>query len=142
MAGSGGELGIPGSYRSRNTAAGNAATAEWREGEGAAMGRGGGSVGGGRAPGSAAGAGAGAGGGAAHDDLDSGLPEDVICPITQEVMENPVVAADGFSYEQGAIEKWFETHARSPCTGLYLDNKILVPNHALRGTITWLQKHR
>jgi uncharacterized protein len=36
-------------------------------------------------------------------------------------MENPVIAADGHSYERGAIERWFSTgHNTSPLTGLRL----------------------
>lgn len=32
--------------------------------------------------------------------------EDYLCPITKEMMENPVVAADGHSYEYSAIHEW------------------------------------
>jgi hypothetical protein len=28
------------------------------------------------------------------------------CPISMEMMEDPVVAADGHSYERAEIEKW------------------------------------
>ena len=32
------------------------------------------------------------------------IPEDCICPISQEVMQDPVVAADGMSYERAHIQ--------------------------------------
>merc|ERR1740130_699203 len=35
-------------------------------------------------------------------------PREFICPITLSVMDSPVIAADGFSYEQEAITKWFK----------------------------------
>ena len=58
-----------------------------------------------------------------------------ICPITQEVMEDPVVCADGHSYERSAIEKWLQTKSTSPSTNAPLLHKNLVPNHALRNLI-------
>ena len=49
-------------------------------------------------------------------------------------MRDPVVAADGHSYERSAITKWLsESPTRlSPVTGLPLQNAHLIPNHALR----------
>lgn len=29
------------------------------------------------------------------------------CPLTQEIMEDPVMAADGHSYESSALQNWF-----------------------------------
>ena len=51
-----------------------------------------------------------------HDD-DVDDDEGVRCPITQEVMNDPVICADGHSYERAAIEEWFRTkHKTSPLT--------------------------
>ncbi|XP_057501255.1 putative U-box domain-containing protein 50 [Actinidia eriantha] len=59
-----------------------------------------------------------------------------LCPIFQDVMKNPHVAADGFSYELEAIEEWLRTgHDTSPMTNLKLKNKYLAPNHTLRSLI-------
>lgn len=58
-----------------------------------------------------------------------------VCPITQEIMEDPVVCADGHSYERAAIEKWLQARQTSPCTNAPLPHKNLVPNHALRNLI-------
>ena len=33
-------------------------------------------------------------------DADQGPPPSLICPITQELLEDPVIAADGFTYER------------------------------------------
>jgi hypothetical protein len=67
------------------------------------------------------------------------LPPDAICPLTLELMEDPVVVADGHSYERRAIEAWFARgHRRSPRTNLPLPHPVLVPNHALRGLIAEL----
>ena len=50
-------------------------------------------------------------------------------------MEDPVIAADGFSYERAAIEAWLHEHATSPITNLALPHKQLVPNRAIRSAI-------
>ena len=42
------------------------------------------------------------------------VPRDLTCPISHTLMRNPVVAADGFTYEKAEIEKWFE-HSRCVC---------------------------
>jgi WD40 repeat protein len=61
---------------------------------------------------------------------------DFHCPITQERMKDPVVAADGFTYERQAITNWFSQGRRtSPATNLPLPNTLLVPNKHLRTLI-------
>nr|VDD61382.1 unnamed protein product [Brassica oleracea] len=63
-------------------------------------------------------------------------PPSFYCPITQEVMKDPHFAADGFTYEAEAIDKWFSTgHDTSPMTNLKLPHRNLVPNRALRSAI-------
>ena len=56
---------------------------------------------------------------AAREQRDDGEPPDeFVCPISMEVMVEPVLAADGFTYERQAIEQWFELgHRSSPRTG-------------------------
>ena len=64
------------------------------------------------------------------------IPEDFLCPITQEMMENPVMAADGHTYEKAAIVRWLETgHRTSPLTGERLKHDTLTDNFALKKTI-------
>lgn len=58
-----------------------------------------------------------------------------ICPITQDVMEDPVVCADGHSYERAAITHWLLARDTSPSTNAPLPHKNVVPNHALRNLI-------
>ncbi|CAK9060517.1 unnamed protein product [Durusdinium trenchii] len=47
-------------------------------------------------------------------------PPDLCCPISHGLMEDPVVAADGFYYDRSCIMDWLErnTDARSPTTGV------------------------
>lgn len=71
------------------------------------------------------------------------VPAEFVDCITQEIMEDPVITADGHSYERNAIEKWLKHHDTSPKTGEVLPpppgssgvDKTLRPNHILRGQI-------
>ncbi|MFS7969282.1 putative protein kinase RLK-Pelle-RLCK-IXb family [Helianthus anomalus] len=69
------------------------------------------------------------------------IPSYFVCPIYQEVMKDPYIAADGFTYEADAIKGWLNSgHKTSPMTNLKLDHCDLLPNHALSYAIQeWLQ---
>lgn len=73
-------------------------------------------------------------------------PQDYLCPITTELMVDPVVAADGHSYEREAISCWFAGRPKrptSPLTGAVLPHTGLTPNYVLRKIILdWQDKHR
>ena len=43
-----------------------------------------------------------------------GVPEEIVCPITHEIMLDPVVAADAHTYERKAIETWLQQKKTSP----------------------------
>lgn len=90
-----------------------------------------------------AGAGGGRMSGPGHAD-DSSPPAMFICPITQDVMNDPVVAADGYTYERFAIEAWSKDHATSPMTNLPLQHSAFTPNITIRSAIQeWQeQQHR
>ncbi|XVF33324.1 hypothetical protein REPUB_Repub17cG0158600 [Reevesia pubescens] len=70
-------------------------------------------------------------------------PSYFICPIFQEVMQDPHVAADGFTYEAEALRGWLDSgHDTSPMTNIKLTHCNLVPNLALRSAIQeLLQQH-
>ena len=64
------------------------------------------------------------------------IPDAYLCPITMDPMEDPVMAADGHSYERREIEAWLDRGKRmSPMTGAPLPHTHLMPNHALRNAI-------
>lgn len=63
------------------------------------------------------------------------LLHDVRCPISLEVMRDPVIADDGHSYERESIERWLQCHRTSPLTGRVLLSRHLIPNHRLRAVI-------
>ncbi|XP_005724209.1 WD repeat, SAM and U-box domain-containing protein 1-like isoform X1 [Pundamilia nyererei] len=77
------------------------------------------------------------------DSVCLGIPDEFLCPITRELMKEPVIAADGYSYEKEAIESWINTKNRSsPMTNLPLLTTLLTPNHTLKMAIgRWKTSH-
>lgn len=63
------------------------------------------------------------------------VPNEFYCPITMELMTDPVIASDGFSYEREAIESWLRQKQLSPMTNEPLKNKDLLPNRQLKKLI-------
>ncbi|XP_054976509.1 WD repeat, SAM and U-box domain-containing protein 1 isoform X2 [Sorex araneus] len=76
--------------------------------------------------------------------LSSEIPDEFICPITRELMKDPVIAADGYSYEKEAMENWISKKKRtSPMTNLVLPSLVLTPNRTLKMAINrWLETHQ
>ncbi|RUS71943.1 hypothetical protein EGW08_020286 [Elysia chlorotica] len=59
-------------------------------------------------------------------------PDEFLCPITQELMRDPVIAADGYTYDRPAIVSWMQREQRSPLTNLELSSTQLTPNRTLK----------
>ncbi|WVZ57562.1 hypothetical protein U9M48_007933 [Paspalum notatum var. saurae] len=75
--------------------------------------------------------------------VESYTPSCFLCPITQEVMRNPHIAADGYTYEAEAIKGWLHSgRSTSPMTKLPLAHHHLIPNHALHSAIQEHLKHQ
>jgi len=69
--------------------------------------------------------------------------ENFYCPLTLEIMEDPVIGPDGHTYERKAIENWLKINNISPMTRQVMNSKTLVPNIALRNTIqAFLQNNK
>lgn len=64
-------------------------------------------------------------------------PRHIVCPITMEIMKEPVVVQNGDSYEKVAIERWFASNNTLPLTGESITNKTLFPNRSLKIYISW-----
>ncbi|XP_020250558.1 U-box domain-containing protein 34 isoform X3 [Asparagus officinalis] len=62
-------------------------------------------------------------------------PSHYLCPILQEIMENPHIAADGYTYEYRAIKAWLGKHKISPVTKLRLSHTCIIPNYSLLSAI-------
>lgn len=61
-------------------------------------------------------------------------PSEHYCPITMEIMEDPVLAPDGMTYERSSIERWLQDHDTSPLTNEKIE-KTIFPNISVRKMI-------
>ncbi|XP_055808932.1 U-box domain-containing protein 35-like [Solanum dulcamara] len=62
-------------------------------------------------------------------------PSHFKCPLLKEVIKDPCVAADGYTYDRKAIESWLADNDNSPVTNLPLPHKHLLPNYTLLSAI-------
>ncbi|KAL8507201.1 hypothetical protein ACS0TY_017926 [Phlomoides rotata] len=64
------------------------------------------------------------------------IPKDFCCPVTLDLMKDPVIISTGQTYERSSIERWMqEGHSTCPKTGQMLVHTKLFPNRALRNLI-------
>ena len=63
------------------------------------------------------------------------MPAEIECSITQDVIVDPVFAADGHTYERRAIEAWLAKDDASPLTGEVLQHKMLTPSRIARSFV-------
>jgi len=59
------------------------------------------------------------------------LPDGFYCPITVDLMTDPVIAKDGTSYERAAIERWIQVNGKSPISRTPITIDELRENNAL-----------
>jgi pSer/pThr/pTyr-binding forkhead associated (FHA) protein len=53
------------------------------------------------------------------------IRDEFLCPITYELLREPVVASDGHTYEKAAIEKWLRSNRTSPRSGQSMDDSLV-----------------
>ncbi|GAB2248177.1 hypothetical protein Droror1_Dr00008059 [Drosera rotundifolia] len=70
-------------------------------------------------------------------------PEELRCPISLQLMYDPVIIASGQTYERICIEKWFsDGHSTCPKTQQQLPHLCLTPNYCVKGLIaSWCEQH-
>ncbi len=61
--------------------------------------------------------------------------ESFFCPISQEVMKDPVITPYGVSYDRQSILSWLKKNNTCPITKNILSEKDLITNYALKNTI-------
>merc|ERR1712187_103463 len=65
------------------------------------------------------------------ESLRKELMESLSCPIKLNIMTDPVVMADGYTYERSSIVQWMQTRATSPLTNQPLLNNNMARNWAI-----------
>ncbi|KAG6515539.1 hypothetical protein ZIOFF_025964 [Zingiber officinale] len=64
------------------------------------------------------------------------IPDDFRCPMSLELMKDPVIISSGLTYERSYIQKWLENgHKTCPKTQQPLSHTILTPNFILKSLI-------
>lgn len=63
------------------------------------------------------------------------IPAEFLCPITKQVMADPVMTADGTVFERVAIETWMASHVQNPLTGCPVGSKVVVAQSQLQRDI-------
>ncbi|XP_059308792.1 U-box domain-containing protein 10-like [Lycium ferocissimum] len=71
------------------------------------------------------------------------IPEEYLCPISLELLRDPVIVATGQTYERSFIQRWIDGgNTRCPKTQQILQDLTLTPNIALRSLISdWCTKN-
>jgi hypothetical protein len=64
-----------------------------------------------------------------------------LCPITRDIMCDPVICSDGHTYEREAIEQWLRSNSRSPKTNQHLPSRTLIPNHSMKQAIDAMEEN-
>ncbi|GMJ06734.1 plant U-box 23 [Hibiscus trionum] len=69
------------------------------------------------------------------DEID--VPPFFICPISLEIMKDPVTVSTGITYDRASIEQWLFSGKNTACpvTKQVISDSELVPNHTLRRLI-------
>uniref|UniRef100_A0A0D6R5F2 U-box domain-containing protein 12 n=1 Tax=Araucaria cunninghamii TaxID=56994 RepID=A0A0D6R5F2_ARACU len=70
------------------------------------------------------------------------VPDDFKCPISLDLMRDPVIVATGQTYDRVSITRWIEEgHSTCPKSGQKLLHTNLTPNNALRSLIArWCEQ--
>jgi len=77
-----------------------------------------------------------------YEELDRiKIPTRFICPISKEIMEDPVICPLGYTYDRKSITNWFIENNTTPLTGEKLFVKFLIPNHQCKSDLSeYLEK--
>ncbi|XP_009115249.1 U-box domain-containing protein 17 [Brassica rapa] len=71
-----------------------------------------------------------------EDTIVTSVPKDFVCPISLDLMTDPVIVSTGQTYDRTSIARWIEEgHCTCPKTGQTLMDSRIVPNRALKNLI-------
>ncbi|XP_047335446.1 U-box domain-containing protein 16-like [Impatiens glandulifera] len=76
--------------------------------------------------------------------VEDNIPTDFRCPISLDLMTDPVVVCTGQTYDRESITAWIQAgHATCPKSGQNLAHSKLIPNTALKNLISmWCRQQR
>ena len=76
----------------------------------------------------------------ASSNQDENLMESYCCPISGEIMEDPVITPSGITYDKKSIEQWLQKKPIDPLSKKPLKKEELIPNRALKESIIEYKK--
>ncbi|XP_028791980.1 U-box domain-containing protein 21-like [Neltuma alba] len=69
-------------------------------------------------------------------DLEPVIPTHFRCPVSLELMKDPVTLCTGITYDRDSIERWIESGNNTcPVTKQVLSSTHMIPNHSIRKMI-------
>lgn len=68
------------------------------------------------------------------EEEEEDVPDQFICPISRDVMVDPVITTAGHTYERAVIQEWLASHNIDPMAHIAI-SRTLIPNIALRQSI-------
>ncbi|KAL3717968.1 hypothetical protein ACJRO7_003151 [Eucalyptus globulus] len=71
------------------------------------------------------------------------IPDEFRCPISLDLMRDPVIVSSGHTYDRTSIAQWINSgHHTCPKSGQRLIHMALIPNYALKSLVhQWCQEH-
>ncbi|KAL6959628.1 hypothetical protein U1Q18_039782 [Sarracenia purpurea var. burkii] len=80
----------------------------------------------------------------ANSDMELTIPRHFRCPISLDLMKDPVTLSTGITYDRESIEKWIESgNSTCPVTNQVLRTFDQIPNHTIRRMIQdWCVENR
>jgi WD40 repeat protein len=78
----------------------------------------------------------------ADESNQPAIPNEFLCPITHELMNDPVCVSDGYTYERKAIEEWLTKKQTSPIMNVSIKGTQLYPNKILKMLIDQYEQQR
>lgn len=79
-----------------------------------------------------------------HLNLELVIPNQFICPISLDLMKDPIILSTGITYDRDSIDRWLQDgNFTCPVTNQILSSFDLVPNQSLRISIQeWCVENR
>ncbi|XVF24163.1 hypothetical protein REPUB_Repub13aG0103700 [Reevesia pubescens] len=75
--------------------------------------------------------------------MSSNVPDEFRCPISLDLMKDPVIVQSGHTFDRSSIAQWINTgHQTCPKSGQMLIHMALIPNYALKSLMhQWCQEN-
>lgn len=71
------------------------------------------------------------------------IPKDYVCPISLQLMTDPVIDCNGHTFDRPSITEWYQKSKISPITHVSITNNNLTPNLILkRQILEFVEQHR